>query len=128
MCAILFDPFPHKVSASADEAPEIIRELQAFRQFLQREFHLENAAVCLTVLDDEEGNERPGQFRDRQIVHSEQSIHQPDVMVEHLSLERLQFVGGNTVDEFDRDKVDEIVLVLMQLTLHDPYRAWKGFD
>lgn len=32
------------------------------------------------------------------------------------------------MDDFDRDKVDEIVLALMQLTLHDYYRAWKGFD
>jgi len=32
------------------------------------------------------------------------------------------------LDDFDRDKVDEIVLALMQLTLHDYYRAWKGFD
>lgn len=30
--------------------------------------------------------------------------------------------------DFDRDKVDEIVLALMQLTLHDYSRAWKGFD
>jgi hypothetical protein len=30
--------------------------------------------------------------------------------------------------DFDRDKVDEIVLALLQLTLHDYYRAWKGFD
>ena len=49
---ILFDLFPRKVSASADEAPEIVRELQAFWNFLQREFHLENAAACLTVLDE----------------------------------------------------------------------------
>jgi Domain of unknown function (DUF6429) len=33
-----------------------------------------------------------------------------------------------TLDDFDRDKVDEIVLALMQLTLHDYYRAWKGVD
>jgi len=32
------------------------------------------------------------------------------------------------LDDFDRDKVDEIVLALLQLTLHDYYRAWKGFD
>jgi len=32
------------------------------------------------------------------------------------------------VDDVDRDKVDEIVLALMQLTLHDSYRAWKGFE
>jgi hypothetical protein len=37
-------------------------------------------------------------------------------------------LGGNTLDDFDRDKVDEVVLALMQLTLHDSYRAWKGFD
>jgi hypothetical protein len=30
--------------------------------------------------------------------------------------------------DFDCDKVDEVVLALMQLTLHDSYRAWKGFD
>jgi hypothetical protein len=52
MRAILFDLFPRKVSASADEAPDIIRELQAFWQFLQREFHLENAAACLKALDE----------------------------------------------------------------------------
>ncbi len=49
---ILFDLFPRKVSAEADEAPDIIRELQLFWQFLQREFHLENAAACLKVLDN----------------------------------------------------------------------------
>ena len=32
------------------------------------------------------------------------------------------------MDDFDCDKIDEIVLSLMQLTLHDYYRAWKGFD
>jgi DNA-binding PadR family transcriptional regulator len=32
------------------------------------------------------------------------------------------------MDDFDRDKIDEVVLALMQLTLHDGYRAWKGFD
>lgn len=49
---ILLDIFPRKVSAEADEAPDIIRELQAFWQFLQREFHLENATACLKVLDE----------------------------------------------------------------------------
>ena len=49
---ILFDLFPRKVSASADEAPEVIRELQLFWRFLQREFSLENAAACLKVLDN----------------------------------------------------------------------------
>jgi hypothetical protein len=29
---------------------------------------------------------------------------------------------------YDTDKVDEVVLALMYLTLHDGARAWKGFD
>lgn len=32
------------------------------------------------------------------------------------------------MDNFDHDKVDEIVLALLQLTLHDYCRAWKRFD
>lgn len=49
---ILFEIFPRKVSAEADEAPDVIRELQAFWQFMQREFHLANAAANLEILDD----------------------------------------------------------------------------
>ena len=30
--------------------------------------------------------------------------------------------------EIDADKVDEAVLALLWLTLHDGDRAWKGFD
>lgn len=30
--------------------------------------------------------------------------------------------------EIDEDKVDAAVLALLQLTLHDGNRAWKGFD
>ena len=30
--------------------------------------------------------------------------------------------------EIDTDKVDEAVLALLYLTLHDEARAWKGFD
>jgi uncharacterized protein DUF6429 len=30
--------------------------------------------------------------------------------------------------DFDKDKVDDAVLALMLLTLHDGMRAWKGFD
>jgi hypothetical protein len=32
------------------------------------------------------------------------------------------------MNEYDQDKVDEVVLALMQLTLCDTHRAWKGFD
>jgi hypothetical protein len=28
----------------------------------------------------------------------------------------------------DTDKIDNIVLALLYLGLHDQYRAWKGFD
>jgi hypothetical protein len=49
---ILLDIFPRKVSAEPEEAPNMIRELQAFWRFLQREFQLENAAACLKILDD----------------------------------------------------------------------------
>ncbi|PWW04128.1 hypothetical protein DFR52_101819 [Hoeflea marina] len=30
--------------------------------------------------------------------------------------------------EIDEDKVDDAVLALLWLTLHDGYWAWKGFD
>lgn len=30
--------------------------------------------------------------------------------------------------DHDENKVDEVVLALMYLTLHDEVRAWKGFD
>jgi hypothetical protein len=30
--------------------------------------------------------------------------------------------------EYDRNKVDEVVLALLYLTLHDEVRAWKGHD
>jgi hypothetical protein len=29
---------------------------------------------------------------------------------------------------YDKNKVDDAVLALMFLTLHDQFRAWKGFD
>jgi hypothetical protein len=61
---ILFDLVPRKVSASADEAVAIIRELQAFWGFMQREFHLENAAACLKVLDEKAARELKRQMSD----------------------------------------------------------------
>ena len=30
--------------------------------------------------------------------------------------------------DIDIDKIDEAVLALLHLTLHNGYRAWKGFD
>jgi hypothetical protein len=32
------------------------------------------------------------------------------------------------MDNYDIDKIDEMALALLYLTLHDNYRAWKGFD
>ena len=32
------------------------------------------------------------------------------------------------MNSYDEDKVGDMVLALMYLTLHDEYRAWKGFD
>lgn len=32
------------------------------------------------------------------------------------------------MENFDSQKVDEVVLALMQLTLHGFARSWKGFD
>jgi hypothetical protein len=45
----------------------------------------------------------------------------------------LDWVGGMPpgeirVMEIDTDKIDDAVLGLMWLTLHDKKRAWKGFD
>lgn len=30
--------------------------------------------------------------------------------------------------DIDEDKIDQTVLALLSLTLHDGYRAWKGHD
>lgn len=30
--------------------------------------------------------------------------------------------------DIDEEKIEETVLALLQLTLHDGYRAWKGYD
>jgi hypothetical protein len=30
--------------------------------------------------------------------------------------------------QIDEDKIDDAVLALLYLTLHDSWRAWKGFD
>lgn len=49
---LLFDIFPRKISAPAEEAPEIMGELRAFFQFLEREFKLPNARDCERMLDE----------------------------------------------------------------------------
>jgi hypothetical protein len=48
---IVFEMFPRKVSCSANDAGDIVRELQAFFSFVGREFGLVNAAECCAVLD-----------------------------------------------------------------------------
>jgi len=37
-------------------------------------------------------------------------------------------MSGEERVEIDEDKVDDAVLALLWLTLHDGQRAWKGFD
>ncbi|WP_237212779.1 DUF6429 family protein [Ruegeria lacuscaerulensis] len=37
-------------------------------------------------------------------------------------------VASAVTMDIDEDKVDEAVLALLWLTLHDECRAWKGFD
>jgi hypothetical protein len=36
--------------------------------------------------------------------------------------------GGIDRMELDNDKIDDAVLALLRLTLHDERRAWKGLD
>lgn len=35
---------------------------------------------------------------------------------------------GDDVMEIDTDRIDQAVLAMLYLGLHDGYRAWKGFD
>jgi hypothetical protein len=37
-------------------------------------------------------------------------------------------IKHNPLMDYDKDKVDEMVLALLFLTLHDDGRAWKGHD
>lgn len=37
-------------------------------------------------------------------------------------------MAGHTVMDVDEDRIDEAVLALLWLTLHDGARAWKGHD
>ena len=57
------------------------------------------------------------------IVHPE---HYP--LVSRIHEVHVTYAGqGCGVDE-DLDRIDDAVLALLQLTLHDGDRAWKGFD
>ena len=38
------------------------------------------------------------------------------------------YASVESPEEWDEDKVDDMVLALLQLTLHNGARAWKGFD
>ena len=49
---LLFELSPQKLTTPPEDSPYMIRELQLFWQFLQREFHLKNADACLKVLND----------------------------------------------------------------------------
>ncbi len=47
---VVFEIFPRKVSMDADQAGEVIAELRAFWQFMQRQYRLKNAARILELL------------------------------------------------------------------------------
>jgi Domain of unknown function (DUF6429) len=49
-------------------------------------------------------------------------------MVDVATLASLRAEMYGSCMEYDEDKVDEMVLALLFLTLHDNYRAWKGHD
>ncbi|MBP86329.1 MAG: hypothetical protein CMJ64_06395 [Planctomycetaceae bacterium] len=48
---VLFDLIPRKVSTDSDSATEIISELRAFWEFLEREYQLDNAPSIVAFLD-----------------------------------------------------------------------------
>jgi hypothetical protein len=39
-----------------------------------------------------------------------------------------EYGGGTSNDDWDKEKAEDAVLALFQLTLHAERRAWKGFD
>src|SRR5438552_4194522 len=43
-------------------------------------------------------------------------------------LERLQNQNWDTAMDIDKNKIDQAVLALLHLGLHEDFRAWKGFD
>ena len=47
-------------------------------------------------------------------------------MVFSLLLGQIHLQRGSM--NIDEEKIDEAVLALLQLTLHDEFRAWKGLD
>jgi len=49
---VLFGLFPEKVSMEATQAPDVIAELRAFWQFLQRQYHLKHAGAIVALLND----------------------------------------------------------------------------
>ena len=54
-----------------------------------------------------------------------------DAVTLSKSADGLKSAGGHEimqVMEYNQDKVDEVVLALLYLTLHDGQRAWKGHD
>jgi Domain of unknown function (DUF6429) len=45
-----------------------------------------------------------------------------------LHFDRQHFMGRRFAMPLNIDKIDDAALALLYLTLHDGYRAWKGFD
>lgn len=59
-----------------------------------------------------------------------ESIFHPErfPLVSRVHDKREPYAGSEREGDVDADQVDDCVLALLQLTLHDGDRSWKGFD
>lgn len=59
-----------------------------------------------------------------------ESVLNPELypLVSRVHEEQPEYAVNELKAEWDEKKVDECVLALLQLTLHDGVRAWKGFS
>jgi hypothetical protein len=59
-----------------------------------------------------------------------ESVFHPErfPLVSKVHEARAGYAASEREEEVDRDRIDDCVLALLQLTLHDGTRAWKGFD
>jgi hypothetical protein len=59
-----------------------------------------------------------------------ESVFHPErfPLVSKVHEERARYAALEREGEEDRDRIDDCVLALLRLTLHDGTRAWKGFD
>jgi hypothetical protein len=65
-----------------------------------------------------------------QIGAYHRAVANPDVAaaIAERSIHPTNALVGDSTMALDTDKIDDAILALLYLTLHDGYRAWKGFD